>query len=205
MDLAGHGACQGGCPSSSKEGVQAAVCGRAESICRSGFEPACSTQNPARARNTALLLNVCFNYGGRWDIAQAAAKLGQPRARPLPKKAWREPCPRRMCGDPDLIIRTGGEMRLSNFLLWQAAYSELVFSEALWPDFDDAQMLDDAIETYRARERRFGSTSDQVSDAETDLARWCPHAQAPSYHRGIAAGGLAACRCYAGPNALWRW
>jgi undecaprenyl diphosphate synthase len=73
------------------------------------------------------------------------------------------------CGDPDLLIRTGGEMRISNFLLWQAAYSELYFSEVLWPDFD-AVSLDQALQAYITRERRFGMTSDQISasvDAST--------------------------------------
>jgi undecaprenyl diphosphate synthase len=66
------------------------------------------------------------------------------------------------CSDPDLVIRTGGEKRLSNFLLWQAAYSELHFSELLWPDFDESA-LDKALVEYASRERRFGKTSDQVA------------------------------------------
>ena len=72
--------------------------------------------------------------------------------------------------DPDLLIRTGGEMRLSNFLLWQAAYSELYFSDKLWPDFDDAA-LDEAIAAYHARERRFGKTSEQILPARPGLVR----------------------------------
>ena len=72
--------------------------------------------------------------------------------------------------DPDLVIRTGGEMRLSNFLLWQAAYSELYFSDKLWPDFNDAA-LDEAIAAYHARERRFGKTSEQILPARSGLVR----------------------------------
>ena len=72
--------------------------------------------------------------------------------------------------DPDLLIRTGGEMRLSNFLLWQAAYSELVFSDKLWPDFDEAA-LDSAIAAYHARERRFGLISEQLASESPVLAR----------------------------------
>ena len=68
--------------------------------------------------------------------------------------------------DPDLLIRTGGEMRLSNFLLWQAAYSELVFSDRLWPEFD-AAALDEAIAAYQARERRFGKTSEQIAPSSS--------------------------------------
>lgn len=113
------------------------------------------------AANTGMLLNVCFNYGGRWDIAQAAAALaarGEPITEmSLHRAMWMSHCP-----DPDLLIRTGGEMRISNFLLWQIAYSELYFSDKLWPDFDEAA-LDEAIAAYHRRERRFGKTSAQVS------------------------------------------
>lgn len=69
--------------------------------------------------------------------------------------------------DPDLIIRTGGEMRISNFLLWQAAYSELFFSDRLWPDFDEAA-LDEALDSFQSRERRFGKTSEQIASAHRD-------------------------------------
>ena len=116
------------------------------------------------AANNGLILNVCFNYGGRWDVAQAAQKLvtnGQAitelsldRARALAHVP-----------DPDLLIRTGGEKRLSNFLLWQAAYSELYFSEKLWPDFDAAE-LDCAIDFFNGRERRFGQTSAQLKNEQ---------------------------------------
>lgn len=111
--------------------------------------------------NTRLVLNVCFNYGGRWDIVAAAQALSQAGAE-ITEESLSNQLSTAHCGDADLIIRTGGEMRLSNFLLWQAAYSELFFSEALWPEFDETH-LDAAISAYAARERRFGMTSAQVA------------------------------------------
>ena len=118
----------------------------------------------ATAHNTRLLLNVCFNYGGRWDVAQAAAQLTA-RGEPITEASLDRAMALAHVPDPDLLIRTGGEMRLSNFLLWQAAYSELYFSDKLWPDFDDAA-LDEAIAAFHARERRFGKTSEQVLTAQ---------------------------------------
>jgi undecaprenyl diphosphate synthase len=112
------------------------------------------------AGNGRLVLNVCFNYGGRWDIAQAAAALAA-RGEPITEASQHAAMGMSHVPDPDLLIRTGGEKRISNFLLWQAAYSELYFSDRLWPDFDEAA-LDEAIADYAARERRFGRTSDQV-------------------------------------------
>ena len=110
--------------------------------------------------NQRLVFNVCFNYGGRWDIAQAARKLAA-AGQDITEMALDRALALAHVPDPDLLIRTGGELRLSNFLLWQAAYSELYFSDKLWPDFDDAA-LDEAIAVYRSRERRFGQTSDQI-------------------------------------------
>jgi undecaprenyl diphosphate synthase len=112
------------------------------------------------AHNNKLTLNICFNYGGRWDIAQAAARLAQ-RGQPITETALAGALVLAHVSDPDLLIRTGGEQRLSNFLLWQCAYSELFFSELLWPDFDEAA-LEQAIAAYGARERRFGRTAEQV-------------------------------------------
>ena len=121
----------------------------------------------ATAGNSRLVLNVCFNYGGRWDIAQAAAKLAAAGHTPT-EVALNGALALSHCPDPDLIIRTGGEMRISNFLLWQAAYSELYFSDLLWPDFDETA-LDTAITWFSSRERRFGMTSEQVSIASPIL------------------------------------
>lgn len=115
----------------------------------------------ATAHNTRLILNVCFNYGGRWDIARAAAQLAA-RGEPLTEANLDAAMALSHVPDPDLFIRTGGEQRLSNFLLWQSAYAELFFSDRLWPEFDEAA-LDEAIEAFRRRERRFGQTSAQVA------------------------------------------
>ena len=114
--------------------------------------------------NERLILNVCFNYGGRWDIVQAAARLHE-QGLPFTEDNLSSAMAMSHVPDPDLIIRTGGEYRISNFLLWQSAYSELYFSDILWPDFDVAA-LDAAIEDYAQRERRFGKTSAQVSDQD---------------------------------------
>ena len=110
--------------------------------------------------NQRLVLNVCFNYGGRWDIAQAARKLAS-IGEAITELSLDRAMALAHVPDPDLLIRTGGEFRMSNFLLWQAAYSELVFSDKLWPDFDGAA-LDEAIAVFNGRERRFGQTSAQL-------------------------------------------
>jgi len=120
----------------------------------------------ATAHNTRLVLNVCFNYGGRWDIAQAAASLAA-RGEPLTEANLDRAMALAHVPDPDLLIRTGGEQRLSNFLLWQSAYAELVFSDRLWPEFDEAD-LDAAIAAFQRRERRFGQTSAQVAGAASN-------------------------------------
>ncbi|MBZ0222962.1 MAG: di-trans,poly-cis-decaprenylcistransferase [Dokdonella sp.] len=119
------------------------------------------------AGNIALRLNIAVNYGGRWDIAQAARSLAAAALRgELAIEAIDEDLlGRHTClaeqAPVDLFIRTGGEVRVSNFLLWQIAYAELYFSPVLWPDFD-AAALDAAIDTFARRERRFGQTSAQV-------------------------------------------
>lgn len=117
----------------------------------------------ATSDNRRLVLNVCFNYGGRWDITQAAAKLVA-QGKPLTETALAQAMALGHVPDPDLIIRTGGEQRLSNFLLWQAAYAELYFSDKLWPEFDEAE-LDRALTAFSQRERRFGLTTEQVQRA----------------------------------------
>ncbi|HEY0885442.1 MAG TPA: polyprenyl diphosphate synthase [Ramlibacter sp.] len=112
------------------------------------------------AANTRLVLNICFNYGGRWDIADAAARLAA-AGQPITEASLAGALSLAHVPDPDLIIRTGGEHRLSNFLLWQAAYAEFHFTDTLWPDFG-AEELDAALADYAGRERRFGKTSEQV-------------------------------------------
>ena len=114
----------------------------------------------ATAHNSRLVLNVCFNYGGRWDIARAAAQIVA-RGEPLTEASLDAAMALSHVPDPDLFIRTGGEQRLSNFLLWQRAYAELFFSDRLWPEFDEAA-LDEAIAAFQLRERRFGQTSAQI-------------------------------------------
>ena len=116
------------------------------------------------AANNQLVFNICFNYGGRWDIAQAAQKLAD-NGEPITEMSLDRALALSHVPDPDLVIRTGGELRISNFLLWQAAYSELHFSKKLWPDFDEAS-LDEAIEVFRSRERRFGLTSAQIRTSQ---------------------------------------
>jgi len=112
------------------------------------------------AANDRLNLTVCASYGGRWDIVQAAAALMQraPRdgaATALDESLFAGQLALGFAPDPDLLIRTGGERRISNFLLWQLAYTELYFTDVLWPDFD-AEQLETAFGWFARRERRFG-------------------------------------------------
>jgi undecaprenyl diphosphate synthase len=121
------------------------------------------------ASNTRLTLTVAANYGGRWDIAQAARRyfVAHPEAlngnRPLVPEAMEPYLAMAHAPEPDLFIRTGGEKRISNFLLWQLAYTELYFTDMLWPDFDEAALAL-AVESYGTRERRYGRTSEQVQE-----------------------------------------
>ena len=116
------------------------------------------------ADNKRLTLTIAANYGGRWDILQALSRLAAeaPISGPVDEAALAPYLAMSYAPEPDLFIRTGGEQRISNFLLWQLAYTELYFTETLWPDFD-AAALDQAIASYRGRERRFGRTSEQVA------------------------------------------
>jgi undecaprenyl diphosphate synthase len=122
----------------------------------------------ATVHNTRLSLTIAANYGGRWDILQAANRML--KARPELASGFTEAdlAPHfcmNFAPEPDLFIRTGGEQRISNFLLWQLAYTELYFTETLWPDFD-AAALDAAVQSFQQRERRFGCTSDQLRNAQ---------------------------------------
>lgn len=122
------------------------------------------------AGNRKLRLNVAINYGGRWDIVQAARQAaaavqrGELRAEDIDEASLGRWISLSELPPLDLFIRTGGDCRISNFLLWQAAYAELYFTDTLWPDFDQAQ-LQRAIEDYARRERRFGRTGEQVASA----------------------------------------
>ncbi len=129
------------------------------------------------AANAGLTLTIAANYGGRWDILQALARLARDRpealAGPLAEEVLSPYLAMSYAPEPDLFIRTGGEQRVSNFLLWQMAYTELHFTDTLWPDFNVAA-LDAAFAWYRARERRFGRTSEQLEGASQHAGRRAP-------------------------------
>jgi undecaprenyl diphosphate synthase len=120
------------------------------------------------AKNTGLTLTVAANYGGRWDILQATNQLVLKKPKKAGKYTEEDLTPflaMHYATEPDLFIRTGGEKRVSNFLLWQLAYTEFYFTDTLWPDFN-ADAFSDAIHSYQQRERRFGRTSEQVKTGE---------------------------------------
>jgi len=120
------------------------------------------------ARHTRLTLNVAVNYGGRWDLLNAFNRLLSDHPELAGRVSESDLWPYLALGDapePDLFIRTGGEQRISNFLIWQLAYTELYFTPVFWPDFDTAA-LDAAIQWYRERERRFGRTSEQLATTQ---------------------------------------
>ena len=119
---------------------------------------ACDHAESSTAHNTRINLSVCFNYGGRWDMVQACRRAMRDGVPPdaLDEAVLSRYMALNFAPDPDLFIRTGGEMRISNFLLWQSAYSEFVFTERLWPDFDESD-IDAALLAYAQRDRRFGA------------------------------------------------
>ena len=125
------------------------------------------------ANNTMLTLTIAANYGGRWDIMQAVQRmlLDHPElAKGFNEDDLAPYLAMHYAPEPDLFIRTGGEQRISNFLLWQMAYTEMYFTEALWPDFN-SQSLSLAILSYQQRERRFGRTSEQLEQARLPAAK----------------------------------
>lgn len=119
--------------------------------------------------NTGLTLNIAANYGGRWDITQSVRQLamqvaqGELDANAISEEMISQHLTTASMPEPDLFIRTGGEQRVSNFLLWQMAYTEFYFTDVLWPEFSVAQ-LDKAIDSFSQRERRFGRTSEQLQE-----------------------------------------
>jgi len=123
------------------------------------------------AHNTDLILNVAANYGGRWDIMQAAQALARKVASGdmTCNQFTEEALSQHLCmhdqAEVDLMIRTGGDLRISNFVLWQAAYAELVFTDTLWPDFDE-HAFKQAVATFASRQRRFGLTSCQIESLQ---------------------------------------
>lgn len=124
--------------------------------------------------NDRLTLTICANYGGRWDIMQAMSKMLKSGVAPedVSEALLAPHLSMAYAPEPDLFIRTGGEQRVSNFLLWQLAYSELYFTETFWPDFN-AEALDVAIASYQQRERRFGRTSAQLLEPRSDKVSPC--------------------------------
>lgn len=123
------------------------------------------------ANNTGLNLTIAANYGGRWDVIQGIQSCLKKHSGLNPDDFTEELLTPHLsmsfAPEPDLFIRTGGEQRISNFLLWQLAYTELYFTDVLWPDFDTKELAK-SFDWYRDRERRFGRTSAQVSSAESD-------------------------------------
>lgn len=121
----------------------------------------------ASSHCTGMHLNICLSYSSRWEITDTARRMAELAAKGVldPASITEEVFASQLATagipDPDLLIRTGGEQRISNYLLWQIAYSELYFTDVLWPDFSDADFVD-AIIDYQSRERRFGKTSEQV-------------------------------------------
>ena len=120
------------------------------------------------AANSGLRLQVAVAYGGRWDIVEAARTValkvaaGEMRADAIDEAAFAAELQLGAAPDPDLLIRTGGEQRISNFLLWNLAYAELWFTDVLWPDFGE-QQFDEGLEYFASRQRRYGYTGDQVA------------------------------------------
>ncbi len=121
--------------------------------------------------NTGLVLNIAANYGGKWDMAQAARKIakqveqGEISSDQVTEELIEQNLSLKDLPNPDLFIRTGGEQRISNFLVWQLAYSELYFTRVLWPDFDRDEYAK-AITSFAARQRRFGQTGAQILEQE---------------------------------------
>ncbi|WP_370681814.1 polyprenyl diphosphate synthase [Comamonas sp. GB3 AK4-5] len=155
-------------PSLSAEGVRLHFVGDRQGLSEK-VAAGLAQAEQSTAHNERLVLNVCFNYGGRWDIAQAAASLVA-RGEPITEAGLNGAMALAHVPDPDLFIRTGGEYRISNFLLWQSAYAEFFFSPSLWPDFDEAA-LDAALQDYASRERRFGQTSAQIQQVAASQVR----------------------------------
>lgn len=150
-----------------KNGVRLRIVGDMTGFSQS-LREAIAQAESATAANDKFHLTVAANYGGRWDILQATRKMLDQHPElvnselPIPEEKLTPHLCMSFAPEPDLFIRTGGEERISNFLLWHLAYSELYFTDCFWPEFDEAQLAL-AIESYQQRERRFGRTSAQVT------------------------------------------
>ena len=128
-----------------------------------GLQTAFSDTEKLTENNTGMVVTIAFNYSGRWDILQAIRKIAlfSANADELREEDLSVCLQTTEMPEPDLLIRTGGEKRISNFMLWDLAYTELFFTDCLWPDFDSRE-LKVAMDNYRSRERRFGKTTEQV-------------------------------------------
>jgi len=115
------------------------------------------------AKNNAMTMVVALSYSSRWEITEAVRKIMAEKPQEITEETISEHLSTYFMPDPDLLIRTGGELRISNYLLWQIAYSELYFCDTYWPDFDEAE-LHKAIVSYQSRQRRFGKTEEQVEN-----------------------------------------
>lgn len=152
-----------------QDNVQLCVIGDYEKFGPEVYGKMCAAEQ-LTANNTGLKLIIAANYSGRWDIVEAARLLaakveqGQLSSTQITAEDYAACISTAGVQDPDLLIRTSGESRISNFLLWQLAYSELYFTDTLWPDFNE-QTLADALAFYASRERRFGKTSEQLEQA----------------------------------------
>jgi undecaprenyl diphosphate synthase len=148
-----------------QEGVRVRVIGARDNLAPDILEMIARAE-ARTAHNSALNLTIAFNYGGQQEIARAARRLaedvaaGRVNSQDISPDLFAAYLDTRDLPPPDIVIRTSGELRLSNFLLWQAAYAELVFLDVLWPDFDRAA-LEEAIDEYARRERRFGAVGSQ--------------------------------------------
>jgi undecaprenyl diphosphate synthase len=145
-----------------KNGIRLRVVGDL-SMFDAGLQALIQRSEAKTAHNSRMTLTIAANYGGRWDILQAVRQLVEQTAadgRPalVDEASFAQHLAEAYAPEPDLFIRTGGEQRISNFLLWQLAYTELYFTDTFWPDFDDAA-LEAALASYRTRERRFGRAS----------------------------------------------
>lgn len=154
----------------SRNGVRVRIVGDRDSLAPHVREAWDHAESSTRG-NTRITLSVAFNYGGRWDVVQACQRAMRDGVTADQLDEARLSRYMALCHapDPDLFIRTGGEVRISNFLLWQAAYSELCFSDCLWPEFGEAE-LDAALADYARRDRRFGAIKDAHA-VELPLAR----------------------------------
>ena len=117
------------------------------------------------AKNDAMTMVVALSYSSRWEITEAVKQIVSEGRQDITEETISQHLTTSFMPDPDLLIRTGGELRISNYLLWQIAYSELYFCDTYWPDFDEAE-LHKAIESYQQRQRRFGKTEAQVENEQ---------------------------------------